>query len=506
MTKTSSWPGDHVIDLDLRSLAVARIGIGLVLLVDTLIRWTDTTAHYSDYGVLPRSTLLEYGWNTNFLSLHMVSGEPRWLHLLFLLQAAASVALVLGYRTRPATFVSWLLLISVHNRNPWILNGGDVYLRVILLWALFLPWEAKWSLDRRQGRWKSWWWVPEPSWEKGSVRSLLGAGLLLQVCLLYWFAALPKSHPSWVADYSAIDIALRLDQLVTPFGIYFRETFADFLAPLTKAIFYFEVWGPFLLWFPFDRGQLRTLTLFGFMGMHVGFEATMELGVFPAACFVVLPILLPGWFWEVPAARLTHFLDRKLSYPSPQQAVDKGKHLSRFREVLFASLICYTLSWNFGNEQFRPALWFPDSLDWIGYTLRLDQRWNMFSPSPPYQDGWWVVRGRRRSGEIINALEPSAKVDWSKPECIARTYKNQRRRRWMMELRSTNSAILMHAYCSYLCRTLNGSKNSLHGVSEIKLHYMVEQTDRDGTEHPATQVQLYHHYCFQNVPRANTDW
>lgn len=492
-----TWPGRHVVELDLRSLALFRMTFGLVLIFDSLSRWLDATAHYSDLGLLPRSILLQMGWNPYFLSVHMMSGQPGFIHFLFLVQVGAAVCLCLGNRTRVATFVSWLLLISVQNRNPWILNGGDVYARILLFWMLFLPWGQRWSVDAKAERSDHRWWMAPPTNDGKSVKSLACLAVLLQVSLLYWFAALPKAHPSWVADYSAINISLHHDVLITPFAIFFRETFSSSLPTLTWLVMEWEIWGPFLLWFPFDRGQVRSVALAVFAAMHIGFEMCFEIGVFPAYCTVVLIVLTPSWLWDRPLGRLSGSLDERLGK-------HRESHLRSRRqgaaEAIYLSLILYVCCWNFANEQFRPALFLPDSTDWLGYTLRLDQRWNMFSPSPPYQDGWWVVKGTRRSGKELNLLYPDQKISFEKPDNIARTYLTQRRRRWMMEMRSTDSPVLMASFCRYLCWKFNGSKRSLHEVKFVELHYVIEMTYTDGTEGEPQSYLLYEHNNFPPRP------
>jgi HTTM domain len=487
-----------VLSLDLRSLALARISLGLILALDCLIRVYDVTAHYSDQGVLSRHDLLEYGWHPHFFSLHMFSGQPGFMKLLFAVQLVTALALAVGYRTRWATLLSWVLLVSVHNRNPWLLNGGDVYFRMVLFWMLFLPWGQVWSVDARQKRHDRRWWMPQLDGDKTVRASFACLALLLQVCLLYWFAALPKTHASWVADYSAINIALHLDHLVKPFGLFFRDTFQGILPTLTWGVLYFEVWGPFLLWFPFDRGQLRTLTLFAFIGMHLGFELTMELGLFPIICMAVPLALLPAWLWDGPLKKLTQALDHRMKPLAYQEPQERPK-LQYLRESVFGFMVLYLLSWNFGNEQFRPALWLPDSLDWIGYTIRLDQRWNMFSPSPPYQDGWWVITGKKRSGETVNLAEPGSRVSWEKPSRISK-YATQRRRRWMMELRATGNEILARGFCRHLAHQFNGDQRSLHEIVEVDLYFMLEITRPDGTEEEPIKIHHFHYNVFNDVP------
>lgn len=45
--------------------------------------------------------------------------------------AVSAMALIWGYDTRLATFLSWYLLISLHTRNPIILHDGDTVLRLL---------------------------------------------------------------------------------------------------------------------------------------------------------------------------------------------------------------------------------------------------------------------------------------------------------------------------------------------------------------------------------------
>ena len=488
--KVKNWPGEHVLALDFRSLAAFRILFSAVLLLDCLIRWIDATAHYSDLGLLPRGVLLEQGWTPSFFSLHMINGQPAFIHAMFAIQALAALALLCGFRTRSATLLSWLLLVSIHNRNPWVLNGGDVYARVILFWMLFLPWGQIWSMDAQRKQSDFRWWMGKLSEDGRGVRSMASLAVLLQISLLYWFAALPKTHPSWVADNSAINIALHLDYLVKPFGVAFREMFADQLPALTWLVFLWEFWGPFLLWFPFDKGQVRTFSLCLFAAMHMGFELCFAIGLFPAYCMVILSVLLPGWFWE----KLGFVKSYDISLPK----ISRRRHQAA--QWSCGLLVLYLVAWNFSNEQFRPVISIPDPLKWVAFTLRLDQRWNMFSPSPPYHDGWWVAVAHRRSGDTLNLFDPTGPITWDKPENISGGYLTQRRRRWWMELRSTNNQRLLSSTCTYLCNKLNGDKRSLHEVKEVELYYMLELTRMDGSEMEPRKVEVYRHDNFPPNP------
>ena len=202
-----SWARAKATELfgaDLRSLAVFRIVLALLVLTDLAGRITNLSAHYADDGVLPREVLLEEGilhpWA---FSLNLINGEPAFQALLFGLLALAAVGLLVGYRTRLMTVVVWLLLLSIHFRNPLLSGAGEPLLRLLLFWAMFLPLGAMWSLDRAR---KS---VPQ-QWSTYFF-SLGTVGLFMQIAFMYWFTALQKSGAEWRTDGTALYYALSYD-------------------------------------------------------------------------------------------------------------------------------------------------------------------------------------------------------------------------------------------------------------------------------------------------------
>ena len=176
--------------IDVRSLALFRICIGLILLVDILTRSTDIQQHYSDLGVLPREAL----WQLFLLSkwhwsLHAWTGSVAGQTILFACAAACAVAVILGYRTRLALVLSWLLLASLHARNPILQYGADHLLRMLLFWSMFLPLGCYWSIDRLRV-------VVPPDWP-GRHLSMASAAILLQIFLFYFFSGLFKRNEIW---------------------------------------------------------------------------------------------------------------------------------------------------------------------------------------------------------------------------------------------------------------------------------------------------------------------
>lgn len=275
--------------IDLRSLALFRIGIALLIIVDLINRARDLRAHYTDWGVMPRGTLLEEFARSSYLSLHLINGLPLFQVVLFVVAGLLALGLLIGYRTRLMTVLSWILLISLQSRNPMVLQAGDVVLRMYLFWGMFLPLGASYSVDSAFNN--------STQAKPTRILSAASVAILLQVFMVYFFTAVLKDHPRWWVDGTAIYYALSIDQFTTPLGHYVLQ-FEKLLQVLTIFVIYLEFYGPFIAFTPILTGPIRTVTAFAFMGLHVGFIFFMKLGLFPYISIIGWFLFLPTWFWD----------------------------------------------------------------------------------------------------------------------------------------------------------------------------------------------------------------
>ena len=118
---------DDLFGIDLRALAVLRIGIGLLILVDLLIRSVDLEVHYTDMGIFPRAAALQFfSFQPGWWSFYLINGSTFFAAMLFLIAGLFAVALLLGYRTRLVTFVSWTFLSSLQVRNYPLNMSADI--------------------------------------------------------------------------------------------------------------------------------------------------------------------------------------------------------------------------------------------------------------------------------------------------------------------------------------------------------------------------------------------
>jgi hypothetical protein len=281
--------------LDLRSLALFRIGLGACLLADLVTRLPLLNDFYTDGGILPRDVLLREFANPWEISIHLMSGLWLVQLALFLVAIVFALGVVAGYRTRLCTVASWLLLASMQARNHMIGHSGDTLLLLLLFWSMFVPLNGRFSLDQ----------ALHPSRPKLPVTHLSwgSLALMLQVCVVYWFTAAWKHGPVWTTEGSAIYYALSLDSFVTPFGKLLLR-FPGLMRVMTFGTVLLEFFGPFLAFFPFRNGWFRLFVVLSFVALHAGIGTALYLGTFSWVCAAAWCMFLPAMVWDLLERRL----------------------------------------------------------------------------------------------------------------------------------------------------------------------------------------------------------
>ncbi len=196
--------------LDLRALAIWRMALGAVVLIDIVLRLRDLQAFYGDQGILSRAFYFQQSWEYPGYHLFLATGTTGGLLVMFAVWALAAFCLMIGYNPRIAGLVTWYFVTSIQLRNPMVMDGGDDLLRLLLFWTPFLPLGARWSWDARQ----------RPEWAKlpNAYRSVATFGVTTQLFVLYFFAAFLKNGEDWLKTGDALYMTLSIDQFSTALG------------------------------------------------------------------------------------------------------------------------------------------------------------------------------------------------------------------------------------------------------------------------------------------------
>jgi hypothetical protein len=276
--------------IDLRSLALFRIGLGGILVADSLLRTRDFHLMFAPDGIFPIETLTSFHNAPSLWSLAFLIDASWWGGMVLALEGLAGAALAVGFQTRLATILGWVALVSVIRRTSPATNAGDIWLACQLFWAMFLPLGARWSLDAARAASRH----STPSPPPAAVSSIASAALVLQVVAVYLGAGLSKCNASWFAG-DALAHALSVHDHGTPLGTLLGST-PWIATPLQWGVLLGEIGMP-LVMLALPRPQIRGTIVALFITFHITIWMLMSVGLFAAIGIVAWLPLIPAVVW-----------------------------------------------------------------------------------------------------------------------------------------------------------------------------------------------------------------
>ena len=476
-----------VLGVDIRSLALFRVLLGSIVLYDLCVRVNYVIPHYTDQGILPRWVLKGISENPLLLSLNVLSGEPLWQIILFVIAICSAVLFIVGYRANMAALLCSVLLLSIHVRNPFLNNLGDWFLLNLLFWSCLLPVGAISSLDAKARK--------ESVYGSKTFLSVASMGVIFQIIYLYFFSTFYKISPIWHTEKSAIYYALSLDRLVTSAGESVLNLPVEWLMGMTQATLVLEKWGPLFLFLPLFTVSVRSFIIGSFILFHLGLALTLELGIFPFVCIAAWALLIPGVLWDKISQRNV-MVNRLFRSTRKLHTIDPAKKTASINwggAVVSIFLLWVTLSSNLLHTGRMGEYYYERTYKYIEplvNSLNLRQRWNMFSPHPSKQDGWFLLVGVQADGTLINLMEGGNRVDWQRPSDISSTYKNQRWRKnleWVMMRWDPHARLV----AEYMKRNWNSIHKGEQQVEKVSIYFMSEYTLESFESTPIERKLLY---------------
>ena len=256
-------------------IALFRLFFGLLVLDAAVIHiGPDVVDWYGVHGVTSPEAIHQFWWHNeaHFDIFLMAPPTDAGLLSFWYVFVAAVVCLFIGFKTRAASIVVALYLISMDNRQPFAINGGDSMMRILAGYLIFSEAGAALSVDRLIKRWQN------PTFGDASRPKPVAPWgqrmIQLQMAITYWSTFCAKiSGPQWL-DGTAVYYATRLDDMINhTLPLYDSPLFCKFLSWYTLlvegAMFSF-------IWIR----ELRYWVLAGTMVMHLGIDYSINLPIF----------------------------------------------------------------------------------------------------------------------------------------------------------------------------------------------------------------------------------
>jgi hypothetical protein len=145
----------------------------------------------------------------------------------------------------------------------------------------------------------------------------------------------------------------------------------------------------------------------------------------------------------------------------------------------------------------------PPEFRWYGVAFRVDQIWDMFAPNPLRDDGWYVIDATQKNGKHIDLMRNGRPISYERPSAdeIYAQYKNERWRKYMMNLYAAQYQPYRLFYGRYLCRewnqALGKSKNDPDAVDTFQIYFLARTNVEIGVSAPIQHWMLHEHHCWE---------
>lgn len=235
----------------------------------------------------------------------------------------SAIALMVGWHSRLAAVVVFILIMSFERRATYAFNGGDFLVRIEAFFLTISPCGAALSLDQRRRTGSFWTAQTRPNWP---IRLLQ-----VQMSLIYLASARAKLSGETWTNGTAVSYALRIEDMQrVPLPQWF-VTNAVAMNVMTWGALAIELAVGILVWFP----RFRPWVLAAGALLHVMIEVHIQIGIFGYAMLVMyLAWLSPETVKHLPdKVRHAPRRRRKVDGPEPRTSEAIDEHADPVPEV-----------------------------------------------------------------------------------------------------------------------------------------------------------------------------
>lgn len=283
------------------SMSALRILFGIAILAFLLVSAVDRRYLWGAGSLWVDPAVERRGYPEIFRAL-FPKGDPVVFDLSYGILIALALLFIAGFATRIVTPLLLLFWVSLSTNSVFLTNGGDVVIRLVLLFCVFANLSRHWSLDE--------WWrrrrsvasiYPKvitrlfPTWVSAAAHNTALVLCGYQVVLIYVNSGIFKLMGAEWLDGSALYYALQLD-VFRVFPVL--SDMAWQVTPFVAVGSWVSIWAQLLfplllLWRPSRYAALMVI-----MGMHFGIGLFLGLWPFSLVMIALDLVFVRDSSWE----------------------------------------------------------------------------------------------------------------------------------------------------------------------------------------------------------------
>lgn len=371
------------LDLDVRSISLFRIIVGISLLYNLIVlKWSYAVEFFGKDRIVPIEVMQTLNGRISFSVFDIIQNNTFALAYI-LITIICAFFFTIGYKSKLFSIVTLVLYWNILQSNSSFCSGYDYYTFQLLFWACFLPVGNFFAVSKSKK-------ISKPFFS-------ICLALIFQITCVYFITGLSKYGDSWKGGYAVRNMLL--DKWET---YYFASLVVDkpyLYKPLTYITLFFEVLFPIFIFLPSPKSVFRYLAIFFLVSFHLSILLMYDVANFSISGFAAAAVLLPANFWD-------SFYEIK-----KENLLDTVRKWNHFVLILFSAFSIYIIFIkNLEYSTLYTEMQYWRSVENIKSVVKklnvpppvrvsyFMQNWKMFAPDPPTKLGWISFEIKKEDG------------------------------------------------------------------------------------------------------------
>lgn len=263
-------------------IILLRILIGLSLMKDFITYYTHRNFIFDNNGIVSYETYQDIVQYYNLQLLNIDFNQPSHVFLFCLVGFLCSLTFTLGLFPRISAILLFFLLFIFKFRNIYLLDGGDNIITALLPFFFFISSKSLCKpytkIVEKIGI--------ESNYYLKKLTAVAIFGIMIQICIVYFFAGLHKLQGEVWLDGTALYYILNTSDFSAYAVNDYITQFPMLVYALTWSTIVFQLLFPIFVWFNSTR---KIVLLIGIL-LHLGILVFMRIDNFSfimLACYAV---------------------------------------------------------------------------------------------------------------------------------------------------------------------------------------------------------------------------